>query len=315
MILTGTPISNKPPGLWSLLNILRPDLYPSRYEFCQEFTYARYAYGRPVFEGARSLDVLHARLTDHVMVRRRKQDVLDQLPAVTYSVVPLEIDSAEYRRAEADYIGWLEEKSPQMARSAAKAEELTRLHGLKKLAGELKVPSVIDWCRDFFQSSDAKLLLGAIHRAVTAPIVAAFGKRETELVDGRCADVQKNRSFDRFNLDPACRLLVGNVQSAGTGWSCRSTSDLALCEIPWVPGDVAQFVGRVHGLSRGLPGVAAHVRFLVARGTVEEDLCALLDTKQRWSELAIDGRQTDDGPDVYGKIRAAVMDRVRGRSR
>lgn len=314
LLLTGTPISNKPISIWSLLNILHPESYPSMHDFGTEYTHARFTFGHWQYEGAKNLDLLNIRLQEQCLIRRRKVDVLDQLPQISYSVIPVEIDYEEYNNAEKDYIGWLAQRSPLQAASAAKAEELSRLNGLKQLAGILKADAVIEWIKSFLESG-RKLLLGAIHHAVTERIIAAFPKRMVALVDGTISGTEKDYLTQRFNRDPDCKLLVGNIQAAGTGWSCRSTSDLALCEIPWVPGDVAQFTGRIHGLERGIPGTAAQVRFLVAPDTIEEDLCKLIDTKQRWSELAIDGRYAEQATtEVYKLAKAAILQRA-GRER
>lgn len=309
LILTGTPIANKPPQLWPLLNIIDPAMYPSRHDFCAEFTYARKQWYGWDYKGARNLERLHDQLISSCMVRRRKADVMDQLPAVTNTVIPVEVDLKEYRRAESDFVGWLENEQPLMARSVAKAEELSKLHYLKRMAGRLKIDSVVRWVDDFLADSDSKLLLGAIHYAVTDRLMAEFGKRAVN-VNGKMNHNQKQVGFDRFNADRTCRLLVGNVQAAGTGWSCTSTSDGVLVELPWVPGEVTQFTGRLHGISRGKEGVPVHMRIIVARGTVEEDICNLLQVKHMWSRRAIDGLPADGDFGLYDKIKALIKARV-----
>lgn len=287
-ILTGTPISNKPIQLWSILNILRPDLYPSRADFCEEYSYARRQWWGIQYRGARNLDKLHDQLLRHVMIRRLKKDVLHDLPPIQYSMIPMEVDLGEYHKAEADFVGWLSSQSIGDARAAAKAAELTKMHHLKQMAGQLKLKAVIDWIADFLESGDAKLLVGAIHYAVTEPLMEVFRKCAV-LVDGRLSDRQKHDRTERFNHDPSCRLMFGNLQAAGTGWNCSSTSDEAIIELPWVPGEVVQFAGRIHGIGRGVPGSNAHVRFLVAHDTIEHDLCRALQIKQQWQAEAIDG--------------------------
>ncbi len=309
LILTGTPIANKPPQLWPLLNILNPHLYPSRHDFCSEYTHARRQWYGWEYKGARNLESLHARLESEVMVRRRKADVMDQLPAVTNTVIPIEVDLREYRRAESNFVGWLESEQPLMARNVAKAEELSKLHFLKRMAGRLKLNAVMRWVDDFLTDTDSKLLLGAIHYAVTTPLMEEFGKRAVN-VNGKMNDRQKQHAFDRFNTDRTCRLLIGNVQAAGTGWSCTSTSDGALIELPWVPGEVTQFTGRLHGISRGKEGVPVHMRFLVAQDTVEMDICNLLQIKHMWSRRAIDGLPADEDFGLYDRIKDCIRARA-----
>jgi SWI/SNF-related matrix-associated actin-dependent regulator 1 of chromatin subfamily A len=312
LMLTGTPLANKPGDLWTLLNILHPKMWPSRFDFLCNFTHMSKRWWGWNSRGAKNLDVLHSLLLKSCMIRRRKVDVISQLPSVTYTVLPIEVNLREYRKAEADYMGWLAKKHPHMAASAAKAADLTRLNGLKQLAGQLKVKSVIDWTNDLLEETGGKLLLGCVHHSVGGPLMDAFGDSAVA-VNGKLTAKQKQVAFDRFNLDPRARVLVGNLQAAGTGWSCISTSDVAICELPWVPSEVEQFSGRVHGIERGLPDAAAHIRFLVAEDTIESDLCQIIQTKRTWAAQAVDGETNSGGLDVYDQIKSLMRKRQTGR--
>ena len=308
LLLTATPLANNVMGMWSLCRIVRPDLFQSRFDFGQRYTHARHRWYGWVFKGARNLDELNRVLCDHVMVRRRKADVLSELPPVTHTVIPVEVDLAEYRRAEDDFLGWLASTDPRAPRRAAKAQEISRMTHLKILAARLKVDAVRRWADGLLEETGGKLLLGAMHYAVTGPLMDHFG-RSGVLVDGRMTAREKDAAFHRFNKDPECRVLVGNIQAAGTGWNCTSTSDAALCELPWRPGDVAQFVGRVDGIERGLPGATAHLRYLVAEGTIEEDICEVLQRKAGWASKAVDGFDGDGGLDVHDQVKELVKRR------
>ncbi len=309
LLLTGTPLANKPKDLYSLVNIIDPTIFPSQFDFLSRYSFYTKAWWGWVSKGARNLDELHHILTDQVMVRRQKKDVLDQLPPVQWSVLAMEVDLREYRKAEADFLAWLAAKSPDLAANAAKALEITKLNGLKQLAGQLKVEAVADWTEDLIEETGGKLLLGAVHHSVTRPLMERFGRAAVR-VDGTMSHTEKQAAFDRFNRDPKCRVLVGNLQAAGTGWSCTSTSDAALCELPWVPSEVEQFAGRLHGISRGVPGVVSHVRFLVAHDTIEEDLCELIQTKRNWAAQAIDGQEAAPGMDLHAEVKRLMKRRA-----
>ncbi len=308
LILTGTPLANKPVDLYSLVQIVDPTIFPSKHDFLSRYSYYSKKWYGWVSKGARNLEELHRILSDTVMIRRRKQDVLEQLPHVQFTVIPIEVDLREYRKAEKDFIGWLAKKSPTMAANAAKAIEITKLNGLKQLAGQLKVDAVVRWSHDLLEETEGKLLLGAVHHSVTGPLMDAFGDKAVK-VDGGLTHQQKQAAFDAFNLNPKCRVLVGNLQAAGTGWSCTATSDAALCELPWVPSEVEQFIGRLHGIERGIPGVVSHVRFLVAEDTIESDLCSLLQTKREWAAAAIDGIESPGGIDLHAEVRKLIQRR------
>lgn len=301
-ILTGTPLPNKPGDLWSILNILWPKDFPSHFEFGSAYSFPEKQRGRWVYKGARNLDQLHALLKTKGFIRRRKADVLKDLPAVTYSVVPIECDLREYNKAEADVIAWLTKQDAAAGARASRAVELARMNTLIQLAAKAKLDHVVRWVQGFLEESEGKLLLGALHYAVTDALMKALGDTAV-LVDGRMSEKQKVAGFDRFNLDPRVRVLVGNIHAAGTGWSCKSSSHVAFAELPWRPADLTQFAGRIHGVERGIPGTAAQVSILVAEGTIETQLCDAIQRKNRWACAAIDGAPETADLDIAHQLR------------
>lgn len=301
LILTGTPVTNSPMDLWPLLNMIRPDLFPSRFEFGVVYTNAvRRPWGWE-YPGCRNLDQLNDLLLNTCLIRRRKIDVAKDLPPIVRSVVEIPIAVREYRKAEDDFLGWLGGFDGPAALRAATAAGLQRTGHLRRLAGVLKVPGVIAWVDDFLASGN-KLLLGATHKKVTYPIVDHFDQR-CVLVDGDLTGPEKVARTDLFN-DPAAGvdLCVGNTQSAGVGWNCTATSDAAVCEIPWTSAELEQFWGRIYGLNRGLAGVPATVRVLLAADTIEADICKTLVRKQGYSDAAIDGGQAADDFDTFSAV-------------
>lgn len=301
VLLTGTPLPNKPENLWSLLNLLWPREYPSKWDFCSLYTTPRRTPWGWQFKGARNLDLLHAELQGR-MLRRRKADVLADLPAVRYSVVPLDCDLDEYRRAERDVIAWLSVRDPEAGRRARRAAELARINALTQLAARLKLDSVVEWVRQFLDSTGRKLLLGAVHYEVTGRLMRALKRDGAVLVDGTLSQKQKDAAFDRFNRAPEARVAVCNIHAAGTGWSCTSASDAVLVELPWRPADVTQFAGRIHGVERGVSGVSAHVQFLLAADTIEEKMCELIQSKNFWAAAAIDGDEAEADLEIHSQL-------------
>lgn len=311
MGLSGTPMTNSPKDLYTILNILVPEVFNSAKTFYERFTNPVYRPWGTDYKGARNLDELHRLLRKYCMIRRLKSEVLKDLPTKTLSVVPIEVDRKEYEEAESNYIGWLGNIDSAAALRQAAAEELNRVMGLRRLAGRLKIAHVIRWVRDFMDSTDEKLLLGAVHHAVTEPIMHAFEDDGAVLLDGTLSDREKTVARDKFNGDRRTRLMVANLVAGGIGWSCKSTSKVMICEMPWTPGELNQFVDRIHGLERGLPGVAAMIWLLVAEDTVEEDLCQLYQTKQDWLDQTLDGRAGVGGLPILDYVRERIKERGR----
>ena len=72
--LSGTPIYNRGSEIWPIVDILKPGLLGSFKEFCEYFCYVNEKGKAIVLENKR--DTLRNQLTKHVMLRRKKSDVL-----------------------------------------------------------------------------------------------------------------------------------------------------------------------------------------------------------------------------------------------
>jgi SWI/SNF-related matrix-associated actin-dependent regulator 1 of chromatin subfamily A len=114
--------------------------------------------------------------------------------------------------------------------------------------------------------------------------------------------------FDAFNDDPRVPLFLGQIQAAGVGWSCRGAADVANLEISWCPGDHVQGGGRVSGIRRGTGQPVTHW-WLVAEGTVDEDLLGIVQRKSRTMDAVLDGKRVTKGMDVLAEFRQAVLKR------
>lgn len=294
--LSGTPMLNRPAELFPILNILRPDLFGSFWSFGDKFCEPQRKPWGWEFKGASNIPELNELLLSEVMIRRRKADVLDQLPAVTRIVVPLECNGMkEYRDAEQDLIKWLLKTKPERAKSARKAERLTRMGYLKRLAGTIKLPVVKQWINDWLEEDPGKLLVFGVQREKVVEYLHHEYRGNSVAVHGGITGTKRQAAIDAFNTVQQKRLLFGHILAAGQGWSCKSASTVAFCELGWNPAEHKQAESRIHGIARGLAGIAAMVYYLIAAGTLEEDLLQLLQDKQEVSDAVLDGRPLDDG--------------------
>lgn len=238
--LSGTPLTNRPFELWSILNMIRPDLYPSAFDFGFAWTNPKKTIWGWSFDGAQNLSALHKELTENCMIRMRKCDVLSQLPPKSRYVVLLSLsDEREYRRAVSDFSGWLRENKKGSITRTLRAEALTKIGYLRRLAAKLKLRSIFEWVDDFLENDDSKLILFGVHKFFLSALQERYRKISI-LVDGSITGKDRQAAIDQFNLDTGTRLFLGNIQAAGTGWSCTSSSTVAICEFPWAPGDLLQ---------------------------------------------------------------------------
>lgn len=284
--LSGTPITNRPAEFFTVLRLLRPDLFRSWLDFGMRYCGATLTMRGWDFSGATNLAELHALLTRHVMVRRRKEDVLPQLPSKRRILVPLGIDNPnEYRRAEDDFIGWLRSQSPARAAKARHAQRMVQFGYLKRLAQRLKLPNALDWV-DTFLESGRKLVAFCQQTDTIRQLQQRFPPPLSTMVDGSVAGRRRMQAVDRFQKIPNCRLFIGQTAAAGEGITLTASSDVAFIELGVTPGECVQAEDRIHRIGQTQQST---IYYLVARRTIEERLCAVIQRKQVILESVVDG--------------------------
>lgn len=225
-------------------------------------------------------------LVHNCMIRRRKVDVLKDLPPRMHNVVPLHLRASEmkdYQLAHRDLKAWAEKNKKG---SDFRAAALQRLNLLKTLIAKYKCRPIIEWVETFLESGE-KLLLFCTHRALVNAVADHF--KGCARVHGGVLGKKRHEEFERFNNSKSCRLLVGNHDAAGTGWSCKSASSVMIAEYPWKPGTVMQCLDRCAGIGRGIEGVPTSAYYATVAGTIEEEICEKLRSKVKILGRALDG--------------------------
>lgn len=311
--LSGTPFESRPVQFWFVLNILCPKVFPSFNKFAQRYCKPRLRPWGWEFKGATNTAELNRLLLKHCMIRRRKQDVLKDLPPKTRSIVPIHLEGTakrEYETAEKDFVTWLKKTHPNKANKARRAERLVKVGYLKRLIGRLKLPDIKRWTDTFLLETKEKLLTFGVHRdAVVLDLFSHYADRGAVVVHGKVKGSKRQAAFDQFNTDKRVRLMFGNVRAAGTGWNCTSASKVAFAEIGWTPGEHVQAEDRIYGMFRGVKGVAAMVYYFLGVGTIDETIFQLIWEKQKVSSAVLDGEDMDDQEAVLDQLEEILIKR------
>lgn len=296
VINTGTPQISRPAELWSLCNMIWPEKYPSFIEFGDRYCEPKAKFGRIVYEGAANLPELNRRLNEDGLIRRKKCDVLKDLPKKSRIVVTVSVDDyKKYREAMVIFRKWAG-GNPEW-RSKHGAEGLTYVGNLKRLAAILKLPSVIEWVEDFLAEDSGKLIVFGIHKAVLKPLHTRFPG--SVLIDGSVVGRMRQTVVDQFTHDKNTRLAIVNNVAGGLGWNGIVANTTCTVELPWEPATCNQCEGRVDRIGQTKP-VSCY--YLVARGTIEEPLCEIIQKKQRLADTVIDGGLDMSGLSVFNEL-------------
>jgi len=286
--LSGTPLLNRPSELWTTVNLIRPDVFDNislfRWRYCDPI---RKPWGWE-YKGATNIKELHDRLRSTMMIRRLKKHVLPELPPKTRIVIPLEIDNRkDYAEAVSNFLGWLSKSSTAKASRASKAEQLTKIGYLKRLAALGKVDAVIERIESFLEESNGKLVIMASHRKIIKQLRDNF-KGISVVVDGTVTQSKRKRAVHVFQTNKKVRLFFGQIKVAGVGLSLTAADTLAFAELDWVPGNHIQAEDRIHRLTTKRP---VTILYWVAKDTIEETLCKIIQTKQGIVSDTLDGRK------------------------
>jgi superfamily II DNA or RNA helicase len=322
--LTGTPVLNRPQELISPLGILgRLEDMGGFWHFAKRYCGAyqdKYGWN---MTGAANLGELNDRLRASCFVRRRKADVLKELPAKRRAMVPVDIDNrAEYDRVEADVIGWCGARAaadagfqasiahlsePERRRltadhrasseyRAAQAETLVRIEALKQVAAAGKVAAVVEWVGAMLET-DEKLVLFATHRDIQRRLLAEFPKAARIFGDDDAATRQAN--VDRFQRDDDCRLIICSLAAAGVGLTLTAASNVAFVEFGWTPAAHDQAEDRCHRIGQ-TDSVTAW--YLAAGGTIDDHILQLVNKKRTVVDAATDGATVTAGGGILNEV-------------
>jgi len=119
--MSGTPADNRPEDIWSILNWLWPNYYTSYNRFIKAYTYrikTEEGYSKIVGINEEALPQFHAEV-DPWFVRRRKKDVLPDLPDKYYSRLWVELGPKQrraYDEMRKTMVAWCESHKDEIMR-------------------------------------------------------------------------------------------------------------------------------------------------------------------------------------------------------
>ncbi len=290
--LTGTPIVNRPIEGFNIAQVINNKLFPNFMDYARKYCGAHHNGFGWDFTGATNKEELHKKLVESIMIRRKKADVLPDLPSKLYSYTPIKLDNEkEYRKVEADFIRFVKEtKGKEAAIKASRAEHLAKIEALKQLSIQGKMKQATQWIRDFLDANGNKLVVFAVHKTTVDHLMEEF-KGEAVKIDGSVSATKRNEAVEEFQNNPKVKLFVGNIQAAGTGLTLTAASSVAFLELPWTPGELVQAEDRCHRIGQKN---TVNVYYLLAADSIEEKIAEILDEKRSVLDAIIDGKDQQD---------------------
>lgn len=325
LCLTGTPVTNRPMEYASQLNIInRLDEFGGEWGFYRRYCEAfKDKFGHWILSGASNLEELNEKLRASCYIRRTKDQVLLELPDVVHDVYHIGMSpkhAAEYEKAEDDIVDYLMDRAEKIAkemgkspRSAAvvakiKAESninLVKISVLRRIAAKAKMESIKEWVQSHVDSGQ-KVVIAAHHRDIVDELASSFGGLK---IQGgmKVEEVEEaKKSFQTLPVSEAPAIVL-SIQAAKTGHTLTAAQIVLFVELPWTPADVDQLYSRCHRL--GQKG-SVMVTYSMAEGTVDEKIYALIQSKRKVVNAAVDGSGTEEEEDEHlGQLVLSLLDK------
>ena len=303
LLLTATPVENRLQDLYELVSLVAPGLLGTPAQFR-----AQHGSGDP--GSPRDIAGLRAR-TREVMIRHRRSEVSLMLPqrlAETVLVTPSAAEAALYAEIAA--------RIRQEARQAPQARRLA-LRSLARLAGSSPAavaPTLakVGWAdlarRAAAISSPSKIaelvtrLRGAgsngaasnsagpekvlVFTAFRQTLEAMAGELNNQgipaaVYHGSLARLDKEKAIRAFRDEVPVML---STESAGEGRNLQFCHVMINVDLPWNPMQIEQRLGRLHRVGQTHDVLLTN---LVARGTIEQRILHVLESKINLFELVV----------------------------
>jgi SWI/SNF-related matrix-associated actin-dependent regulator 1 of chromatin subfamily A len=281
VLLTGTPLLNRPAELWSLLHFLAPNDWPNFYAFANYYCAPLRADWGWDFTGSSNSAELNARLRSGLMMRRLKRDVLAQLPPLTRALVPLSVSGNQALNEAISAAGYDPfNLPPDLSGSDIPFDCVARIrHEL----GQLKARPAIEFVREQMEGYESKLVVFAHHLIVLTQIAAALPG--AVLVTGETPVADRLAAIERFTSDPATRFFVASIHAMGVGVTLSAAAQAIFVEQDWTPAILRPAEDRLHRIGQESPVL---IQYLVVPGSIDVNIMRTVIAKMEVIERAIE---------------------------
>lgn len=282
--LSGTPIENKLLEIWSIFQIILPGLLPGKKEFLKLNPKQVARYIKPF------------------VMRRRKEEVLPELPDLIEMNYPNEMTDSQ----KVIYLAQLRQIQESIQHSSdadLNRRKIEILSGITRLRQICDTPRLfMDYDGESGKLESLRQLLTQIkengHRAL---IFSQFrgmldiAEREmvamgltTYKITGSTPANERHEMTRAFNAGSKDAFLI-SLKAGGVGLNLTGADTVVLIDLWWNPAVEMQAISRAHRLGQK---ENVEVYRLITRGTIEEKILEMQETKKHLVTTVLDGNET-----------------------
>jgi len=296
---TGTPVENHCGDLWSIFRFLNPGLLGDYAPFKRRFVNPKET-GATDFADAPELAL--RRLVSPYILRRKKSDVLRELPPLTEVQHDVHLSSDDALR-----YGFLRKQIHEKLFTAHgkrhnKVEILAEIGRLRRFCchprlvfpdapGESsKIDAFLDLVEEL-RENDHRALVFSQYVDFLALVREQLDERAIryEYLDGSTPPAQRQARVDAFQNGDAPLFLI-SLKAGGFGLNLTAADYVIHLDPWWNPAVEAQATDRAHRIGQER---RVTVYRLVTRNTIEEEIVKMHGKKQRLARALLDGSSSE----------------------
>jgi len=298
IVLTGTPLENKLEELISIVQFVDQYRLGPTWKLLHEHQ-VKDDSGRVI--GYTGLEKIGETLAP-IMIRRRKSEVLLQLPERTDQtiLVPMTELQMTYHQENADIVMKIVNRWRTM-KFLSDVDQRRLTCALQNMRMSCNSTYLLDQETDHGVKADelAALLDGLLEHPDSKAVVFSQWTRTHDVVirrlhargmgyvsfHGGVPSEKRPALVERFRDDPACRVFL-STDAGATGLNLQHASTVVNMDLPWNPALLEQRIARVHRMGQKRP---VQIINFVAKGTIEEGMLSVLAFKRSLSAGILDG--------------------------
>lgn len=253
--------------------------------------------------GAKASHILELRaMLSRIMLRRRKSEVMKELPPIHFDHVVVEAGSVDL-----DTDPWFVDYVFPQDRRQELTDKLTHertmitnvmeaaLFGmdglrvleaisksvstLRRYTGLQKLKAVTELVtEEMTEGYYDKLVIFAIHQSVIEGLRLSLRQFKPVILYGGTPPEKRQKRIDKFQRDPKCKIFIGNIQACGTAITLTAANQVLFVESDWTPAYNSQAAMRCHRIGQDKP---VFVRFIGLADSIDEKINLILKRKTR----------------------------------
>lgn len=291
LLLTGTPVLNRPVELWTQLEALGVS-FGNFFEYARKYCNAKKTRFGWDFNGASNIPDLNKRLKSTCMIRRLKSEVLTELPEKRR--VRLNVDGVG-RGAGSGLVALCNKALKISGYSLGGAmaalmegENKDLMAAVFKAYSELathKVGPATEIAVDM--AGQAPIVVFGHHRTMIHGLKDGLDKAKIPavVIDGSTNLDARQEAKEGFQAGKY-QAIICSITAASTGLTLTRASNMLITELPWSPGIALQAEDRIHRITQK---ESVLIRYMVATKTLDEAMWKSLSRKAGVSHSVLDG--------------------------